>query len=210
MNEEYFSIKQIIHSQIKVENSKFIADAFPVETEDDAKKFITETRKKYFDATHHCFAFALGVSRSSVRFSDDGEPSGTAGKKILSALEAKKLSDILIVVTRYFGGTKLGVGGLGRAYFESAADCLSHAHIISKAEFCVLKIAFPFEATNAVMNLLHSSKIRIDETSYSESQTILQILVSQRNVPTVQLHILDATRGKCSVEILGKKIVALD
>lgn len=209
MDEEYFSIRQASHSLIKREGSKFIADAFPVESEEEAKKHLAEIKKKYFDATHHCYAVAIGASRSFVRSSDDGEPSGTAGIKILSAVESKNLSDILVVVTRYYGGTKLGVGGLGRAYFESALEALSQVEKITKAELQIVKISFPFDVTNSVMNLIHSSKLRIDATFYDVEKTVLFVLIPPAEVNLLEQKFIDVTRGKISAEIAEKKTVVL-
>ena len=132
MRDEYQSIKADVTASIKVEGSKFIAAAFPVDLRLQTEQILANVRKEYFDATHHCYAYALGSEGKEFRYSDDGEPSGTAGIKILAAIQSKSLSDILVVVTRYFGGTKLGTGGLGRAYFESASRVLSDAVVVPK------------------------------------------------------------------------------
>lgn len=113
--------------EFKVRGSRFIADIHPVSSKDSIDKVLTSIRKEFYDATHHCFAYRLGPTGAIVRAADDGEPSGTAGKPILLILTSAKLTDTLLVVTRYFGGTKLGTGGLARAYAEAAQHAVSLA-----------------------------------------------------------------------------------
>ena len=146
MKDEYLSIAVDATASLKVEGSKFIASAFPVDLRFQAEEMLTKVRKKYFDATHHCFAYTLGSEGKEFRYSDDGEPSGTAGIKILAAIQSKDLSDILVVVTRYFGGTKLGTGGLGRAYFASAHRVLSDAAVVPKVVTEEMQITFPSDS----------------------------------------------------------------
>ncbi|MFA6469243.1 MAG: YigZ family protein [Bacteroidota bacterium] len=195
MDEIYSSVKAECSAQIKVEGSRFIADLFPVLQEVEAEAKLELVRKKYFDATHHCYAYLIGAEGKPMRYSDDGEPSGTAGVKIVSALQAKKLSDTLMVVTRYFGGTKLGVGGLGRAYFEAAEHGISASTIITKALVQEIHIAFPFSETNPVMNIIHSRKLKIAATSYTEAETQMKLQLLPSIVPSVQKMLTDATRG---------------
>ena len=164
MKDDYRSIKNVVTASLKVEGSKFIATAFPVHDRVQADETLAGVRKKYYDATHNCFACAFGVERKEFRYSDDGEPSGTAGIKILAAIQSKDLSDVLVVVTRYFGGTKLGTGGLGRAYFETAARALADAIVIPKTVTEELQITFPHDETSRVMNALSHSQTKIIDT----------------------------------------------
>lgn len=195
MNEVYVSVHSHIRIQTKVEGSKFIADVFPVESEIEAKKNLDEVRKEFFSATHHCFAYTFGESRSFVRYSDDGEPSGTAGIKIFSAIEARNFYDILAVVTRYFGGTKLGVGGLGRAYFEAADIALKNCNKIQKAIMQIVEIEFPFEQTNPVMNFVSIKKIKIQKTVYTEKSCILTLLILPSLLDETIILLQNAVRG---------------
>ncbi|MFA6457166.1 MAG: YigZ family protein [Bacteroidota bacterium] len=195
MEEIYSSVKAECSAQIKVEGSRFIADLFPAAHEEEAEAKLDSVRKKYFDATHHCYAYIIGAERARQRYSDDGEPSGTAGVKIISALQAKNLSDTLLVVTRYFGGTKLGVGGLGRAYFEAAEHGIAAATIMTKALVQKVHIAFPFSETNPVMNIIHSRKLKIASTHYTEDQTQITLHLLPSNVSVVLQLMTDATRG---------------
>ena len=134
--------------------SKFLAFAYPVETEEEAKSLIASLRKEYFDARHHCFAWRLGLSGEPYRISDDGEPSSTAGRPILGQLLSQELSDILVVVVRYFGGVKLGVPGLIRAYRSATQDALSNATLVEKVAGRHFTIEFDYLQMNDVMKVL--------------------------------------------------------
>jgi uncharacterized YigZ family protein len=207
MNDEYFSIAKPASATLKVEGSKFIAAAIPIGQKEEAERELQLIRKEYFDATHHCFAYALGIERAVFRYSDDGEPAGTAGVKIFSAIQAKNVSDILVVVTRYFGGTKLGVGGLGRAYFETAQMALHAADMQTKLLVQEFKITFPYSETNSVMNCLSSllrpkdsgQDAKILDTVYDEDVT-LTIAVRESLAEKTTVQLTDATRGNIAVQ----------
>ena len=138
----------------KEKGSKFIAEAFTVMSEDEAKAAITEIKKKYFDARHHCFAYMLGPDKKNFRSSDDGEPSGTAGKPILNQILSKDVTNVCVVVTRYFGGIKLGTSGLINAYKTAARDALDNAQVVEKTinEFYSLEFEYPL--MNEVMRIM--------------------------------------------------------
>jgi len=207
MDEIYSSVQSHITAQVKIEGSRFIADVFPVLTEEAAKEKLEMVRKKYFDATHHCFAYVIGGEKKIVRYSDDGEPSGTAGVKINSVLQTKNLSDVLLIVTRYFGGTKLGVGGLGRAYFESAESGIDSAVIIRKALIQELLIAFPFSETNPVMNIINSHKLKIATTMYTDERSIITIHVLPSQTTSIRGLFVNATRGSAEISLGEKKTI---
>ena len=138
----------------KEKGSKFIAEAFTVMSEDEAKAAITEIKKKYFDARHHCFAYMIGPDKKNFRSSDDGEPSGTAGKPILNQILSKDVTNVCVVVTRYFGGIKLGTSGLINAYKTAARDALDNAQVVEKTinEFYSLEFEYPL--MNEVMRIM--------------------------------------------------------
>ncbi len=207
MDEKYSSI--LLHStaQLKVEGSRFISDVFPANNEIEVKQKLDSVRKKYFDATHHCFAFVIGVEKTNFRYSDDGEPSGTAGIKIHSAIQSKNLSDILVVITRYFGGTKLGVGGLGRAYFEAAEIGISQATFIVKALIQEMQIAFPFSVINPVMNIINSHRLKIAMTTYSGEQSIISLHILPSQIELMRKLFVNATRGTAEVSLGEMKTV---
>jgi uncharacterized YigZ family protein len=205
MKDEYQSIKADVTALLKVEGSKFIASAYPVEIRLQAEEILTKLRKEYFDATHHCYAYALGSDRGEFRYSDDGEPSGTAGIKIFAAIQSKDLSDILVVVTRYFGGTKLGTGGLARAYFESAIGVLSEAAVVPKLVAEEIRITFPYDETSRVMNALSHCNARIVDTIYDDDVTLcVSIRKSSKNMLVDEL--VNVTRGNIAVKQGTRKV----
>lgn len=154
ISDTYRSIAAPSKGIYKELGSKFLAFAHPVETEEEAKNIIAALRKEYFDARHHCFAWRLGLTGEPYRFSDDGEPSSTAGRPIHGQLLSQELSDILVVVVRYFGGVKLGVPGLIRAYRTATQDALANATIIEKVAGEHFTIQFGYLQMNDVMKVL--------------------------------------------------------
>jgi uncharacterized YigZ family protein len=202
MRDEYQSVKSELTRTLKVEGSRFIAGVFPVENRTHADHCLAGVRRKYHDATHHCFAYAFGSEREDVRFSDDGEPSGSAGIKILSAIQSKDFSDLLVVVTRYFGGTKLGVGGLGRAYFDAATSTLSEAVVVKKIIAEELQITFPYEDTGGVMTLITRSQAKISDTIYDDDVT-LRILVRRGMALGLLGDLNNVTRGNLASKVLS-------
>ncbi len=138
----------------KDRGSKFIAYAYPVTNEQQVKDYVAALRKEHFSARHHCFAFRIGAGKQLFRANDDGEPSGTGGKPILGQIQSHDLTNVLIVVVRYFGGTLLGVSGLIAAYRGAAADALANAKIVEKQVMETYALKFPYDAMPAVMKIL--------------------------------------------------------
>jgi len=150
----YYTISAPSEGLFKDRGSRFIALAYPVTNEKEIKEIQASLRKKYHDARHHCYAYRLGYDKSVYRVNDDGEPSGTAGKPIFGQIQSKDLTNIFIVVIRYFGGTLLGVSGLINAYRSAATDAIDHAQIIHKIVMDLYEISFEYIAMNDVMRLL--------------------------------------------------------
>jgi len=155
----YLSISSPSEGLYKDRGSRFISLAFPVKTDSEIKNIQSELRKKYHDARHHCYAYRLGADKSIYRMNDDGEPSGTGGKPIFGQIQSKDLTNILIVVVRYFGGTLLGVSGLINAYKTAAADAINHARIITHIVKDVYEISFEYPAMNDVMTIMKEEKL---------------------------------------------------
>lgn len=169
-SDEYSTLNQPAAAQIKVKGSRFIGNAFPAQTRDEAEALILEWSKKYYDATHNCFAYRIGLGSDIVqRYSDAGEPAGTAGLPIYQAIEGKDLSDIVVIITRYFGGTKLGKGGLVRAYRDATLAVLDVAEIRKKFLRAYYKINFPYEVTGEVMHLLETCGAEVTDSIYEQS-----------------------------------------
>lgn len=157
----YLTIKKPSEGVFKDKGSKFLAFAFPVKTEEEIKDILAVIRKQHHVANHHCYAFRLGADKQSFRANDDGEPSNTAGKPILGQIQSKALTNILIVVARYFGGTLLGVSGLINAYRNAAADALSNAEVIEEIVKEKYSIQFDYLQMNAVMKIIKDEKLEI-------------------------------------------------
>lgn len=153
-SDTYKSISAPCEGLFKDQGSRFIALAFPVESEEQVKEIVSSIRKEYYDARHHCHAFRIGLDGSKWRASDDGEPAGSAGRPILGQIDSAGLSDILVVVVRYFGGIKLGIPGLIRAYKESTMDALSNATIIEKIAGNWYKLDFDYSQLPDIMKLV--------------------------------------------------------
>ena len=150
----YRSIAGRSEGLFKDNGSRFIALAYPVETEEEIREIVAALKKEYHDARHHCYAYRLGYKGDRFRAKDDGEPSGSAGRPILGQIDSLGLSDVLVVVVRYFGGIKLGIPGLIRAYKTSTADALSQAVIIDKVAGKTFRVTFDYLSMNAVMKVL--------------------------------------------------------
>jgi len=157
--DSYRSIASPSTGVYKELGSKFLSFAWPIETEEDAKEIVASVKKDYFDARHHCFAYRLGINGERWRAFDDGEPSSTAGRPILGQLLSNELSDILIIVVRYFGGTKLGVPGLIRAYRSAAQDAIANAIVVEKTAGTLLSVSFEYLRMNDVMKVLKEMEI---------------------------------------------------
>lgn len=154
IQDSYNSIATASEGLFKDNGSRFIALAFPVETQDEIKEIIDRLKKEYYDARHHCYAYRLGYKGDIFRANDDGEPSSSAGRPILGQIDSKGLSDILVVVIRYFGGIKLGIPGLIRAYKTATCDALDKAEIVEKTASSHYRIRFGYMSMNSVMKIL--------------------------------------------------------
>ena len=153
----------------KEKGSKFIASAFTVTSEDEVKQALAEVKKKYYDARHHCYAYMIGPDKDCYRSSDDGEPSGTAGKPILNQILSKDVTNTCVIVVRYFGGIKLGVSGLINAYKTAARDALDHATIVEKTVDEVYSLEFEYPLMNDVMRVMKEEGLEPLNTRFEMS-----------------------------------------
>jgi len=168
--DKYRSIKDEKTAVFKEKGSKFLGFAFPVSSIDEVKDLLEKCKKKYFDATHHCYAYRIGQTGQCFRANDDGEPNHSAGTPILNQLKAYNLSDVLVIVVRYYGGTKLGVSGLVKAYKQAAADCLDGAEVIEKIATEQLFFQSNYLAVNDLMAVIKRLGLAIVSQEYTESQ----------------------------------------
>lgn len=157
----------------KEKGSKFLAFCYQVRDEEEVTAHLTALRKEYYDARHHCYAWVLGVDKTRHRANDDGEPNHSAGDPILGQIRSKDLTNTLIVVVRYFGGVKLGVGGLISAYKLAAEDALNNAAIEEKMITASLKLYFPYESTSEIMRLIKEFDLKILEQTFNEACYLL-------------------------------------
>lgn len=164
----YRTIKNPATGDYREKGSKFLAFAYPVENEQEIKGYLGALKKEYFDARHHCFAYMLGADKNKFRAFDDGEPNHSAGDPILGQLRSKDLTDTLIVVVRYFGGVKLGVGGLINAYKTAAENALNHAVIIDKDVLKNLSLIYDYGATPEVMRLIKEFDLMVKEQLFED------------------------------------------
>ena len=166
IKDSYLTIEGEAEAIFKEKSSKFLCYAFHVESEEDIAECLEPLRKRYYDATHHCYAWRLGPFGERFRANDDGEPSSTAGKPILGQLLSREVTNCLIVVVRYFGGTKLGVPGLIAAYKESAAAVLDQAKIVERTVDRRIKIDFSYISMNDVMRIIKEEQPVIEEQTF--------------------------------------------
>lgn len=165
----YRTIASHAEGLYKEKGSKFIALAFPVETETEVKSKLEEIRKEYHDARHHCYAYVLGFDKSAHRYNDDGEPSGTAGRPIFGQLQSKDLTNILVIVIRYFGGIKLGVSGLITAYKSATLDALNDANILTLTVNDVYQLQYEYPLMNEVMRVIKDEDLKVVEQDFQLS-----------------------------------------
>lgn len=166
MEDTYKTIKALSKAVYTEKRSKFIAYALPVDSVEDIKVIVDSYRKEYYDARHVCWAYMLGAERKEFRINDDGEPSGTAGKPIVGQINSNELTNILVVVVRYFGGIKLGTSGLITAYKEAAAEVINAAEIIEKTVNCSVSFVFEYPFMNDVMKIVKDLDPHILAQSY--------------------------------------------
>lgn len=172
----YKTINGIAEGFFRDKGSRFLSFASPAQTTDQAERFLEQIKAKYHDARHVCFAWVIDQTGKSVRYSDAGEPAGTAGKPILSQIQAFDLHDIVVVVVRYFGGILLGTGGLSRAYREAARNCLQNATIINKVVGKEFTVSFPYSAEGILNRLFQEEQVIVVRKEF-ESQCVFRVLV---------------------------------
>lgn len=181
MVDKFLTIANESESLYKEKGSKFIGIAVPVQSEEDVKSSLEAIRKKYYDARHHCYAYILKPDASQSRANDDGEPNHSAGDPILGQIKSKNLTNTLVVVVRYFGGTKLGVSGLINAYKTSAKEALEANTIVEEEVRDTLVLRFPYEEMNEVMKLVGALDLKILDQGYEDMSTLtVAVLASKR------------------------------
>ena len=197
INDTYLTLAQPAEGSYKEKGSKFIALAFPVYSEDEVKQQLAEVRKTYFDARHHCYAYLLGAAKTVYRANDDGEPNHSAGDPILGQIRASGLSNVLVIVVRYFGGTKLGVGGLIHAYKTATAEALSQAKTVEKYETTIIAIEFEYAQMNEVMSLVKDFNLNVKDQQFEVScRLVVEVRNQQRETLLSKLRKTDGVNAQ--------------
>lgn len=194
----YLTLREPTQGIYKEKGSKFISFAYPVSSETDIKEKLEILKKEFFDARHHCFAWMVGPEKKKYRAFDDGEPNHSAGDPILGQIRARGITDVLVVVVRYFGGVKLGVGGLITAYKTAADDALSKATIVEKEITEEVIISFDYQNTSEIMRLLKDLDIKIMQQDFRESSIIKTLLPLKQREKFMEKIVLMKAMG-CSV-----------
>lgn len=194
--------------EIIEKKSRFIATVRPVETEEEAAAFIQEMKKQYWDARHNCSAFVIGERAELTRCSDDGEPSSTAGRPMLEVLLGEGLCNVAVVVTRYFGGTLLGTGGLVRAYGQAVKAGLSQCTVISKEKGELLSIITDYNDIGRLQHLLAGQQVPVMDTVYGEKVTI-RVVLPLSSAEAVKQAVTEATGARALLETGGQTVFAV-
>jgi uncharacterized YigZ family protein len=196
------TIEGFTEAGIKEKGSVFTGQAYFMSNSQDCLSKLNEIRKKYYDATHHCYCYKL--NSGEIKYSDNGEPSGTAGIRILNTIEHFDLTDIMVVVIRYFGGTKLGVGPLGKAYYESALNVLKNSRIIVKNSYQKVSITTNFDKMGHVFRLLSTFNAKNILSDYRENIVEITCLLIANDVSAFQEQIREYSQGDIEIKITDK------
>ena len=196
----YKSVKQCSEAEYTVNRSRFIGRCFPVDSEEAALCLLGDIRKKHWDATHNCFAYRIGEN-AAARFSDDGEPGGTAGKPIMDVLTGRELTNVLCVVTRYFGGILLGAGGLVRAYSKSAAEAVAKAGVVSYLPGTVLDIPMDYSRYGALEGFIRANA-EVRNVAFAQN-VVVTVAVEDTNLLKFMKEVTERSDGRCTPVTIG-------
>lgn len=199
MKAEYRTVYEGGEGEVVEKKSRFIAAVAPVRSEEEALKFIESVRKRYWDARHHCYAYVIGERGELQRCSDDGEPGGTAGKPILEVITGEEIRNVVLVVTRYFGGTLLGTGGLVRAYSSAAKEGLASSVIITKIPGVKLRIGTDYTGLGKIQYILGQKGLETLDAAYTE-KVELEALIPEKILEEVKTEITESTNGQAVMQ----------
>lgn len=192
----------------EIQKSRFIAYTSHVETEAEARDFVTAIKKKHFDARHNCSAWILGADSSQQKSNDDGEPGGTAGNPILESIKQHGLTNVVVVVTRYFGGIKLGAGGLIRAYSHTASLGLEATPCLEVKPFCLMEAEMDYSLLGTVENWIRNEELRTGETAYLDKVTV-RLLVEPADCEAISTELTNLTAAQCKITIHEPEYMSL-
>ncbi len=202
MNDEYRTVRTKSLAEIKVQGSRFIGEALSARSITEAEEKLDSIRKREHAATHHCFAWRIGRDeRIQFKYSDDGEPSGTAGRPIYDIILGTDLTDTLVVVTRYFGGTKLGTGGLAHAYGNTARAAIDRAELVTRYVTALARVTLEFPLYDQLQRTVHKLEASIVDSQFSD-QVSLTIEIRQSRIDDLKRAFVELTSGRGQIEII--------
>ena len=203
---DYLTLNEPFETEIEIKKSRFIGRVYPIKSEEEADEIIAANKKEHYKATHVCSAWVLNTTPERQKASDDGEPSGTAGKPMLEVLKMRELKDILVIVIRYFGGIKLGAGGLIRAYSGSATDVLDHAQIVKKQLSDIVSVTIDYTSYGGLMNVLNAAGFKTAGEDFGEQVTLTFEIEVAKTADFIAL-IRETTNDRFEYTILDQKFV---
>lgn len=206
--QSYKTVKQYGESEIEEKKSRFLGKIKPVDTEEEALKFIEGIKKQYWDARHNCYAYIIGEHNECVRCSDDGEPSGTAGKPMLEVLQNQELKNVVAVVTRYFGGTLLGTGGLVRAYTQATQEALKEACIATMTPVSIMTVQTDYNAIGKIKYVLAQDDILVQNEEYTVD-VVITIAVPLSDKEQLIKKLTEVTNGRVVLNEIDQMFMAL-
>ena len=217
MLEQYRTVYEGGEGEITEKKSRFTATVHPVESEEEALAFLEEMKKKYWDARHNCYVYSIGMNREFTRCSDDGEPSGTAGRPMLDVILGEDIYNVAVVVTRYFGGVLLGTGGLVRAYSKAVQEGLAASKVILKQKGIALKITTDYTGLGKIQYIAGERNIPVLDSEYTD-KVVMKLLVPVQDVGSVQKAITEGTNGRAGIEkdqelyyaVIDGKVITFD
>ena len=199
MLDQYKTVLEGGTGEITEKKSRFIATVRPVSSEEEALAFLEETRKKYWDARHNCYAYSVGMNREYTRCSDDGEPSGTAGRPMLDVILGEDIYNVAVVVTRYFGGVLLGTGGLVRAYSKAVQEGFRESRIIEKKHGICLTVTTDYTGIGKIQYIAGERGISVLDSEYTD-KVVMKLLIPSEDVDSVQKAVTEGTNGRAIME----------
>lgn len=208
MDKVYKTIFKYGEDEIIINKSRFIGYSMPIDSEEDALEFIEKIKKKNRDATHNVYAYVVGENSNIQRFSDDGEPSGTAGIPVLEVMKKEDLRNSVVVVTRYFGGIKLGAGGLIRAYTKGCKIGLEAGRIIDMVQHMKLKVTVDYTAYGKIENHLINNDYIVDDTTFDEKVNIY-LYINIDEMEAFHIEIMNLTSGEVEIEEIGTDYIPM-
>ena len=204
----YKTISEKGTAAYEIQKSKFYAYTAPAETEEQARKFVAAIKEKHFDARHNCSAWVLGADSSQQKSNDDGEPGGTAGNPILEAIKQQGLTNIVVVVTRYFGGIKLGAGGLSRAYSDAATLGLEASRQVTIQPVCLIAAQLDYPLLGTIENWIRTEGLRSTPAEYADKVTV-KLLVEPQDVEKIRTDLINLTAARCHITVAPPEYMAV-